>query len=104
MNIKELKEPAYNLDTIKTIFKQVSQLNMTYSAMQGQYKLGFSDEEVIEVVQSLTRTDFYKSILSNHIDFAEWQDVYRPIFKGIDLYVKFQMNKKGHMIISFKER
>jgi hypothetical protein len=32
------KEPKYNLDTIKLAFNTVDKLNMTVSAMQGQYE------------------------------------------------------------------
>jgi hypothetical protein len=34
---------------------------------------------------------------------AAWQDVYRLNFKEIDLYIKFQINENGELLLSFKE-
>jgi hypothetical protein len=77
---------------------------MTYSAMQGQYELEFSDQDVVDAIQTLTSTDFYKSMPPEHEGFSAWQDVYKPTFKGVKLYVKFQIDKRGEVIISFKAR
>ena len=98
------REPQYSLDVIKLAFKTTDALRMTFSAMQGQYNLGFSDQDVVDTVQSLTDRDFYKSMPPKHADFSAWQDVYRPVFKKIKLYVKFQVDKRGEVIISFKAR
>lgn len=94
----------YNLESIKLAFQTIEKLNMTYSAMRGQYELGFSDQEVVDVVQSLSDADFYKSMPPVHTDFSAQQDVYKPVFKKIELYVKFQIDKRGEVIISFKAR
>lgn len=55
------KKPKYNLDAIKLAFKTVDKLNMTFSAMQGQYDVGFSDQDVVDTIKALTSADFYKS-------------------------------------------
>jgi len=98
------KKPKYDLESIKLTFNTIDKLNMTVSAMQGQYELGFSDQDVVDVIQSLTSYDFYKSMQPEHASFSAWQDVYKPAFKGIALYVKFQIDKRGEVIISFKAR
>jgi len=98
------KEPKYNLDTIKLTFNDVDKLNMTSSAMQGQYELGFSDQDVVDIIQALTSADFYKSMPPEHPGFSAWQDVYKPAFNRIKLYIKFQIDKRGEVIISFKSR
>ena len=98
------KEPKYNLNTIKLAFSTVDNLNMTYSAMQGQYELAFRDQDVVDVIQALTSTDFYKSMPPEHESFSAWQDVYKSTFKDVKLYVKFQIDKRGEVIISFKAR
>jgi len=77
---------------------------MTVSATQGMYDLGFAFQDVVDVIQSLTAFDFYKSMQPKHSEFTAWQDVYRPIFKGIRLYVKFQVDRRGQIIVSFKEK
>ena len=77
---------------------------MTASAMKGQYDLGFSDQDVVDAIQNLTDDDFYKSMQPEHHSFSEWQDVYKSVFKGVALYIKFQVDNRGEIIISFKER
>lgn len=104
MKKKSSREPKYDLQDIKRAFDRVTKLNMTYSAMRGQYELGFDDQTIVEVIQLLKEKDFYKSMLPTHVNFAEWQDVYKPIYKDIELYIKFQIDKRGKMIISFKAR
>lgn len=98
------EKPKYNLQNIKRIFNAVQRLNMTYSAMQGQYALGFTDQDVVDAIQALSHADFYKAMPPMHEGFSAWHDVYKSTFKGIQLYIKFQIDKNGEMIISFKER
>lgn len=50
------------------------------------------------------QADFFKSMPPVHTGFSVWQDVYKPVFKKVALYVKFQVDKRGEMIISFKAR
>jgi Motility quorum-sensing regulator, toxin of MqsA len=62
MNVEEINNQTYNLDMIKTAFKTKNNLNMTVSAMQGMYDLGLCYQDVVDVIQSLTIFDFYKSM------------------------------------------
>lgn len=98
------KKPKYDLRALKLVFRTPGRLNMTYSAMRGQFELGFSDQDVVDVIQALSNADFYKSMPPTHPGFSNWQDVYKPTFKGIKLYVKFQVAQRGEMIVSFKAR
>ena len=98
------KQPKYNLAHIKRAFRRVSQLRMTYSAIQTQYLLGFSDQDVVATIQALTGKDFYKSMPPLRAGFTAWQDVYKPLFKGVELYIKFQVDRRGEVIVSFKEK
>jgi hypothetical protein len=104
MKIIQSKKPIYDIAKIKLAFSSTNKLNMTYSAMQGQYELGFSDQDVVSAIQALTRADFYKSMPPKHRGFSAWQDVYKIIFKEMKLYIKFQIDKRGEVIISFKAR
>lgn len=104
MSILEHNLPSYDLEKIKSTFKTIRSLNMTVSAMQGMYNLGFDFQDVVDVIQSLTIFDFYKSMQPKISKFTALQDVYKPIFKGIELYIKFQVDKRGEMIVSFKEK
>lgn len=102
--MKETEKAKYNLDIIKFVFNTIEKLNMTYSAMQGQYELGFSDQDVVDTIQALTYDDFYKTMPPQHENYSAWHDVYKSQFKKKDLYIKFQIDKRGEMIISFKAR
>lgn len=107
MKVHKLKvraEPKYSLHAIKRIFNKVDKLRMTASAMQGQYDLLFSDQNVVDAIQALVANDFYKSMPPQHEQFTEWHDVYKSTFNGVKLYIKFQIDKRGEMIISFKAR
>lgn len=97
-------KPSYSLKEIQIAFTSVNKLNMTASAMRGQYELGFSDQDIVDVIQALTKLDFYKSMQPIHIGFTAWQDVYKSIFKNVELYMKFQIDKRGKIIVSFKAR
>jgi motility quorum-sensing regulator/GCU-specific mRNA interferase toxin len=76
---------------------------MTNSAYQGMIILGFSKDDVVNAIQALTRKNFYKSMPPYNLKFAAWQDVYYIRFQGIDLYIKFQINENGELLLSFKE-
>ena len=100
----DTNKPFYNIDKLKLHFNKLEKLNMTYSAVHGQLELGFSKQDVVDAIQSLKQSDFSKSMLPVHLDFNEWQDVYKSTYKNRDLYIKFQVNKNGEMIVSFKAR
>ena len=70
----------------------------------GQLLLNFSDVDVVNAIQALTSNDFYKSMSPEKPGFTAWQDVYKSSFQGAELYIKFQINHKKELILSFKER
>ena len=96
--------PTYDLGTIKSTFNSTSSLRMTGSARQDAFALGFSDRDVVDAIQALTPDDFYKTMSPNTPGFTAMHDVYKPNFKGFDLYVKFQVLADGQLLLSFKEK
>jgi len=96
--------PSYSLKKIKSVFNSPYNLNMTYSASQGAAALNFNDQDVVDAIQALTTKDFYKSMPPVSINFTAWQDVYKSTFRGIKLYIKFQINDDGEAVVSFKEQ
>ncbi len=61
------------------------------------------EQVVVDVVAGLTRRNFDMSMPSD-INPAIWQDVYKPIIEGRELYVKFTLDAQGELLlISFKE-
>jgi len=65
--------------------------------------LAWTSKEVVDVIAGLTGRDFDKSMPSD-INPAIWQDVYKPIIEGRELYVKLTLDTQGELLlISFKE-
>lgn len=96
--------PTYDLNSIKKAFLTPEQLLMTSSAKQGQVSLDFSDKNVVDAIQGLQELNFYKSMPPINPKFVAWQDVYKTHFNEVDLYIKFQVNVKRELILSFKEK
>jgi hypothetical protein len=90
----ERRRPRYPLGTIKTAFADLSRLNRTVSAAEGADALDMDDRDVIEVIARLTARDFEKSMLSE-VDPTIWQDVYKPVVGGRELYIKFTLDGRG---------
>lgn len=97
------RQPSYPLQTIKAAFSDVTRINRTLTAVEGAEDLGIDEQGVVDVVAGLTSRDFDKSMPSD-INPAIWQDVYKPIIDGRELYVKFTLDTRGELLlISFKE-
>ena len=61
------------------------------------------EQEVVDVIRGLSARDFEKSMLSD-FDPTIWQDVYKPVADGRELYVRFTRDAQGGLLlISFKE-
>ena len=76
---------------------------MSRTARRETVKLGLGLEDVVSTIQSLRHPHFYKS-MTTYADHREWQDVYHLEYNGIRLYIKFMIDRKGYLIVSFKER
>jgi motility quorum-sensing regulator / GCU-specific mRNA interferase toxin len=93
----------YPLKAIKAAFSDATRLNRTKTADKGAEDLEMDEHDVVGVIVGLTSGDFDKSMPSD-INPAIWQDVYKPIIDGRELYVKFTLDKQGDLLlISFKE-
>ncbi len=102
----EKRKPTHDLKSIKSAFARVKSLGLatTATAFRGAQELGFSRADMIEVVQSLRPSDFYKSMTA-YTDSHIWQDVYRPRFRDQELYIKFTVKPDGeYLLLSFKKR
>ena len=74
---------------------------MTQSAFDGAGDLGLDRTDIEACVLNLGPTDFYKTMPAQS-KIGHMQDVYRPTYEGIDIYLKLQHDSKA-VIISFKE-
>ncbi len=73
------------------------------TATSGADDLGLEEQAVVEVIARLTARDFDKSMPSE-VNPEIWQDVYKPVVQGREIYVKFTLDARGELLlISFKE-
>ena len=97
-------KPHYDLARLKKLIGDEDTRYITDSSLEGAHAINFSETEIIETIQSLKPSDFYKAMPSEKYP-GLWQDVYHPARKGIKLYVKLQEKVKGKcVVISFKNK
>ena len=99
----EKRTPHYALDSIQSTFTTETSLRMTRTAQDTAFLLGLLLGDVVRIIQSMTRVQFYKSMTSLG-DHRIWQDVYHVPFEILVLYVKFTTDAQGYLVISFKEK
>lgn len=100
----EKRTPSYNLDEVKSAFSTAGDLNATKTALDGAWKMGLRQEGIVEVIQSIQRQHFWKSMTSyrNH---RVWQDVYYVPWTEGTIYVKFTVDALTEfLLLSFKEK
>jgi motility quorum-sensing regulator/GCU-specific mRNA interferase toxin len=99
----EKRTPAYDLEAFRLEFTTVKSLRMTRTAQDCALGLGLTLVDVVQVVQSVKRTHFYKAMTAfgSH---RVWQDVYHVPWGGLILYLKFTVDELGRLILSLKER
>jgi motility quorum-sensing regulator / GCU-specific mRNA interferase toxin len=102
--VMEKRRPTYDLDAIKGELGSVDTLAITTSALRDAVGLGFDRSGIVEVIGSITRKMFVKS-MTTFADHRVWQDVYHVPARELVLYVKFQADVvTGFTVMSFKEK
>jgi motility quorum-sensing regulator/GCU-specific mRNA interferase toxin len=100
----EKRKATYDLAAITASIGSVETLAITTSALRDATALGFDRGGIVEVLLSVTRKMFVKS-MTTFADHRAWQDVYHVPARGLTLYVKFQANVVTEfMVMSFKEK
>lgn len=104
--MKPRARPTYPLAAIQDAVRAGNYV-IRRSAVDGAFALGFDADDIAACVLGLTAHDFYKTMAATDAGAAVqglWQDVYRPIYEGVALYVKVQQMSSGWaVVISFKE-
>lgn len=105
----EKKTPTYSLDEIKAlVLRGPPYRHLTKLCLIEAAKLKLDSDDIIQCVLSLTPEDFRKSMPADNEQAAAkglWQDVYKPMFEGLRLYVKLQIGPTGlAVVINFKEK
>jgi motility quorum-sensing regulator/GCU-specific mRNA interferase toxin len=84
-----VRKPTYSLSALKAAMKTPADMCLPPSAVKTIRELGLTREQAHEVIQNLQIFDFYKTMPCDW-DATVHQDVYKPVRKGVELYVKFQ--------------
>ena len=96
------KKPTFDLETLKGLIEDTETRLITEMAQENASELGFYTDDIVECVRSLLRADFHKSMTTIK-DHKLWQDVYKPTYKEIQIYLKLQIGPEGEcVVISFK--
>lgn len=102
--VMEKRKPTYDLDAVKTTLGSVDTLAITTSALRDALGLGFDRAGIVEVIGSMTRKMFVKS-MTTFADHRVWQDVYHVPAREVLLYVKFQADVvTDFTVMAFKEK
>lgn len=85
--------------------KAILKKAITATALRNGLALGLTESEMRQVVLTLSRLDFYKSMTS-HADPQVWQDVYHGMTEdGIPIYFKITCLTGGQPpVIQFKAK
>ncbi len=99
----EKRTPHYQLAHVQTEVARHGAAAFTKTALDGGRSMGLTTAEMLAVLASLTRRNFYKA-MTTLADHRVWQDVYHaptPVRK--EAYIKITL--RGHaLVIQFKEK
>lgn len=99
----EKRKPHYDLSAVQAAVRLRGADAFTATALIGAQTMGLEISQAIEVVCSMSRSDFYKS-MTTHASSQIWQDVYRPETSAGIAYVKVTLRQDGSVVIQFKEK
>lgn len=103
--MKKKHQPSYPASTFKRLFEKPERI-ISPDAEKGAGNLGFDVEDIEQVVFEILGPDnFYKTMESERFP-GLWQDVYKPRYRGVSLYVKLQITEsegeQTAVLIAFK--
>ncbi len=99
----EKRTPHYDLARVQVDVARLGAAAFTKSALDGGRTMGLTTAEMLAVIASLMRRDFYKS-MTTYADHRVWQDVYHaatPVRE--DAYIKITL-RDAAPVIQFKEK
>lgn len=99
----EKRTPHYDLAGVQRDVARLGAAAFTKTALDGGWAMGLTSAEMLAVIASLSRRNFYKS-MTTYADHRVWQDVYHaatPVRK--EAYIKITLHG-AVPVIQFKER
>ncbi len=105
--MSDYESPAYSLSEVIEKAK-VGFIHVRHQAQDDAEALDFDLRDIIECISSLRQSDFAKSMDAENPRWHDCrQDVYKPTYNGIELYVKLQYwphKTKRLYVVSFKRK
>lgn len=100
------RTPHHDLFAIRAKFADVDSLSITAKAVRDAQAIGYSLEDVVDVVQALESQDLVKSETAHHPpNHRMWHDTYVIPYDDMNLYLKFAGETLIDIVLtSFKER
>lgn len=97
--------PHHPLSDVQLKFADLECLEITSSAVRSANAMGYSLEDVVDVVQALEKGDFVKSETQHSPPNSKvWHDTYKAPMDGMWLYLKFAGETLIDVtLVSFKE-
>lgn len=100
----EKRKAHYSLNKIIYLIEQDKFTIKGIASQNALQDYGFSQQEIIAVVKTLSCNDFYKS-MTKHDNHKIWQDVYhKKISVRPTAYIKLQIIDEETVIIQFKKK
>jgi motility quorum-sensing regulator/GCU-specific mRNA interferase toxin len=99
----EKRMPHYSLARVQADVARLGTASFTKTDLDGGRMMGLTTAEMLTVIASLSRRQFYKS-MTTYADHRVWQDVYHaatPVRK--DAYIKITL-RDAAPVIQFKEK
>lgn len=99
------RKPHHDLEAIQAKFANAESLEITSKAVRDAQAIGYSLEDIVDVVQALEAGDFVKSETAHNPSNSKvWHDTYNIPYDGLYLYLKFAGETLiDVMLTSFKE-
>jgi hypothetical protein len=97
----ERREPAYDLAGVRRAFAE-GRFQVTVRVVEHLDRRGWNRKTIGSCIASLAPGDFHKS--QQHMARpGAWLDIYKPVFHGERLYVKFTLQEDGvrYRVLSF---
>ncbi len=99
----EKSRPHYPLQAMQASIATAGMDAFTVTAIKGGAAMGLTSQDMLAVIASLVRGQFYKS-MTTHDDHRVWQDVYHAQCpNGLVAYIKLTQVAE-RIVIQFKEK
>lgn len=99
----EKRKRHYSLELVKELILNGNWEISTTALTNAWFDFSFLESDIYDVILELVPGDFYKS-MTFYNNSTIWQDVYRPVLKGIKAYIKISIINNQSVLIQFKRK